>query len=153
TPVEVATGVETEYRLTPEALEAAITEQTRMLILCSPSNPTGSVYTRAELEALAEVLRRHEHVLVLSDEIYEYVLFDAEHTSIAALPGMQERTILVNGFSKGFAMTGWRLGYLAAKAPIVKAAAKIQGQFTSAPSTITQMAGIAALEMMETDPA
>ena len=134
TPVEVATGVETEYRLTPEALEAAITEQTRMLILCSPSNPTGSVYTRAELEALAEVLRRHEHVLVLSDEIYEYVLFDAEHTSIASLPGMQERTILVNGFSKGFAMTGWRLGYLAAEAPIVKAAAKIQGQFTSAPS-------------------
>lgn len=147
TPVSVATRVEDEYRLTPEALEAAITERTRLLILCSPSNPTGSVYPREELEALAEVLRRHEHVFVLSDEIYEHVLFDAEHVAFASLDGMYERTVTVNGFSKAYAMTGWRLGYLAAPEWIAKATAKIQGQTTSAPSSITQKAGIAALEM------
>lgn len=151
-PAVVRTSVEHDYRLTPEQLEEAITPQTRLLILCSPSNPTGSVYTRAELEALAEVLRRHEHVFILSDEIYEYILFDAEHLSFAALPGMRERTITVNGFSKGFAMTGWRLGYFAAEEPITKAASKVQSQFTSAPSTITQKAGVAALQMMEQDP-
>ncbi len=146
-PVSVPTTVESNYRLSPEALEAAITENTRMLILCSPSNPTGSAYTPAELEALAEVLRRHEQVFVLSDEIYEYILFEGEHVSIASLPGMKERTITVNGFSKAYAMTGWRLGYLAAELPIVKAASNIQSQVTSAPSTISQKAGIAALEM------
>lgn len=146
-PVSVSTSVDTDYRLTPETLEAAITDQTRLLILCSPSNPTGSVYSREEMEALAAVLRRHEQVYVLSDEIYEYVLFDAEHVSIAALPGMMERTITVNGFSKGFAMTGWRLGYMAGPQEIVKAASKVQGQFTSAPCSITQRAGVAALEM------
>ncbi len=146
-PVVVPTTVDTEYRLSAEALEAALTERTRLLIHCSPSNPTGSVYPRAELEALAAVLRRHEHVFVLSDEIYEHVLFDAEHVSFAALAGMKERTITVNGFSKAYAMTGWRLGYLAAETPIAKAAAKVQSQFTSAPSTISQKAGIAALEM------
>ena len=146
-PVSVPTTVENDYRLTPEALEAAITDKTRLLILCSPSNPTGSVYSREEMEALAAVLRRHEQVYVLSDEIYEYVLFDARHTSIASLPGMMERTITVNGFSKGFAMTGWRLGYMAGPKDIVKAASKVQGQFTSAPCSITQKAGVAALEM------
>ncbi len=146
-PVVVPTTVDTEYRLSAEALDDAITGRTRLLIHCSPSNPTGSVYPRAELEALAAVLRRHEHVFVLSDEIYEHVLFDAEHVSFAALAGMKERTITVNGFSKAYAMTGWRLGYLAAETPIAKAAAKIQSQFTSAPSTISQKAGIAALEM------
>ena len=151
-PAIVRTSVENEYRLTPEALEQAITPQTRLFILCSPSNPTGSVYTRAELEALADVLRAHEDVFVLSDEIYEYILFDAEHVSFASLPGMKERTITVNGFSKGFAMTGWRLGYLAAPEPIAKAASKVQSQFTSAPSSITQKAGVAALEMMEKNP-
>lgn len=151
-PAIVRTSVEADYRLTPEQLEEAITPQTRLFILCSPSNPTGSVYTRAELEALAEVLRAHEDVFILSDEIYEYILFDAEHVSFASLPGMKERTITVNGFSKGFAMTGWRLGYLAAPEPITKAASKVQSQFTSAPSTITQKAGVAALEMMERDP-
>ena len=151
-PAIVRTSVENEYRLTPEELERAITPQTRLLILCSPSNPTGSVYTRAELEALADVLRAHEDVFVLSDEIYEYILFDAEHVSFASLPGMKERTITVNGFSKGFAMTGWRLGYLAAPEPIAKAASKVQSQFTSAPSSITQKAGVAALEMMEKNP-
>lgn len=146
-PVAIPTTAEDEYRMRPEALEEAITDRTRMLILCSPSNPTGSVYPREELEALADVLRRHEEVFILSDEIYEHVIFDAEHVSFAGLPGMKERTITVNGFSKAFAMTGWRLGYLAAERPIVKAAAKIQSQFTSAPSSITQRAGIAALEM------
>jgi aspartate/methionine/tyrosine aminotransferase len=146
-PVIIPTPVEQEYRLSPEALEAAITERTRLLILCSPSNPTGSVYSRAEMEALADVLRRHEQVYVLSDEIYEYVIFDAEHVSFASLPGMKARTITVNGFSKGYAMTGWRLGYLAAEPSIVKAASKLQGQFTSAPCSITQKAGVAALEM------
>lgn len=146
-PVVIPTGADTEYRLRPEQLEAAITDRTRMIILCSPSNPTGSVYPREELQALAEVLRRHEHVFVLSDEIYEYVTFGVEHVSIASLPGMRERTITVNGFSKAYAMTGWRLGYLAAEKPIVKAASKLQGQFTSAPSSITQAAGIAALQM------
>lgn len=146
-PVTIQTSVETNYRMTPEQLEAAITPQTRLLIINSPSNPTGSVYTRQEMEALAAVLRRHEQVFVLSDEIYEYILFDAEHVSFAALEGMKERTITVNGFSKGYAMTGWRLGYLAAEKEIVKAVDKVQSQVTSAPSTITQKAGIAALEM------
>ncbi len=147
TPVVLPTSVETGYRLTPEQLEAAITERTRLLILCSPSNPTGTVYTPEELEALAEVLRRHEHVYVLSDEIYEYILFDAQHVSFASLPGMKARTITVNGFSKGFAMTGWRLGYLAAERSIVNAVAKVQSQLTSAPCSISQKAGLAALQM------
>ncbi len=146
-PVILPTSVETGYRLTPEQLEAAITKRTRLLILCSPSNPTGTVYSPEELEALADVLRRHEHVYVLSDEIYEYILFDAKHVSFASLPGMKARTIMVNGFSKGFAMTGWRLGYLVAERPIVKAAAKVQSQFTSAPCSISQKAGLAALQM------
>ena len=146
-PVVVPTTVDHQYRLDPDALEGAITDATRLLILCYPSNPTGAVYTRDELDALAEVLRRHEQVYVLSDEIYEYIRFDEGHTSFAALPGMRARTITVNGFSKGYAMTGWRLGYLAAEADIAKAAAKIQGQFTSAPCSITQKAGVAALEM------
>ena len=146
-PVALPTTAEDEYRVSAKTLEEAINENTRMLILCSPSNPTGSVYPRGELEALAEVLRRHEDVFVISDEIYEKVIYDAEHVSLAALPGMKDRTITVNGFSKAYAMTGWRLGYLAADTPIVKAAAKIQSQFTSAPSTITQKAGVAALGM------
>ena len=147
TPVFVSTTAEQEYRMTPEQLEAAITPRTRLLILCSPSNPTGAVYSPEDLEALAEVLRRHEHVFVLSDEIYEYILFDATHRSFASLPGMYERTITVNGFSKAYAMTGWRLGYMAAPREIVRAAAKLQSQFTSGPSSISQRAGLAALRM------
>lgn len=146
-PVALPTTVETDYRLSADALDAAITDKTRLLIHCSPSNPTGSVYSREELEAIAEVLRRHEQVFVVSDEIYEHVLYDAEHVSFATLPGMKERTITVNGFSKCYAMTGWRLGYLAAEPEIARTAAKVQSQFTSAPSTITQRAGIAALDM------
>jgi aspartate aminotransferase/aspartate/glutamate/aspartate-prephenate aminotransferase len=147
-PRIVLASVENEYRLTPEQLDEAITDRTRMFILCSPSNPTGSVYSREELEALADVLRQYPDVYVMSDEIYEYVLFDdAEHVSFASLPGMKDRTITINGFSKGFAMTGWRLGYLAAPEPITKACAKVQGQFTSAPCSVSQKAGAAALTM------
>ena len=146
-PVVVSTGVEDQYRLSPEALDEALTDRTRVVILCTPSNPTGAVYPPEELAALAEVLRGYEDVFVVSDEIYEYVLFDAEHRAFASFPGMKERTITVNGFSKAFAMTGWRLGYMAAPQPIADAAAKIQGQFTSAPSSISQKAGVAALEM------
>lgn len=146
-PVIAHTNAETQYRLTPQQLADSLTERTRVLILCSPSNPTGSVYPREELAALAEVLYDHEQVVVVSDEIYEHVIYDAVHVPIATLPGMQERTITVNGFSKCFAMTGWRLGYMAGPEDIVKQAAKMQGQFTSAPSSISQRAGIAALNM------
>ena len=146
-PAVVSTGVEDAYKLTPEALDDAITDRTRLLILCSPSNPTGAVYTPDELAALAEVLRANEHVFVLSDEIYEYVLYDATHRAFASLPGMKERTVTVNGFSKGFAMTGWRLGYMAGPEAIVGECAKVQGQFTSAPCSISQKAGTAAMEM------
>lgn len=146
-PVVVPSGVENQYRLGPEPLEEAITERTRILILCTPSNPTGTVYPPEELKALADVLRRHEHIYVVSDEIYEHVIYDAEHRSFASFPGMKRRTITVNGFSKAYAMTGWRLGYMAAPQPIAQAAAKIQGQFTSAPSSISQKAGVKALEM------
>jgi len=146
-PVVVPTGVEEQYRLSPEQLEEALTDRTRVLILCTPSNPTGSVYPPDELAALAEVLQQYEDVFVISDEIYEYVLFDAEHRAFASFPGMKERTITVNGFSKAFAMTGWRLGYMAAPQPVAEASAKIQGQFTSAPCSISQKAGVAALNM------
>ena len=146
-PVVVPTGVEDQYRLSPGQLDEALTDRTRVVILCTPSNPTGAVYPPDELVALAEVLRGYEDVYIISDEIYEHVLYDAEHRAFASAPGMKERTITVNGFSKAFAMTGWRLGYLAAPEPIADAAAKIQGQFTSAPSSISQKAGVAALEM------
>ncbi|MEL6703545.1 MAG: pyridoxal phosphate-dependent aminotransferase [Bacteroidota bacterium] len=152
TPVIVDTSPADGYLMSPEALEAAITDKTRLLVFNSPSNPTGAVYSPDQIEAIAMVLRRHPHVLVLSDEIYEYVVYDAEHASIAACEGMRDRTIVVNGHSKGFAMTGWRLGYLAAPAWIAKACAKIQGQFTSAPCVITQHAGLAAYRMHADEP-
>lgn len=146
-PVIVPTTVEAGYLLTPEQLEAAITPATRVLMLCSPSNPTGGVYPPEAIRGLAEVLRRHPHVYVISDEIYEHIRFDIDHLSIASVEGMKERTVTVNGFSKAYAMTGWRLGYLAADRQIVKAVATLQSQLTSAPSSISQRAGIAALEM------
>ena len=147
TPVAIATTSEAGYKVTPEQLDDAITDRTRLVLLNSPSNPTGAVYTPDELEALAAVLRRHEHVLVVSDEIYELVVFDAEFASFAALDGMAHRTVTVNGFSKAFAMTGWRLGYLAGPAWLVKAASKIQSQLTSGPSAITQYASLAAFAL------
>lgn len=144
--VTVRTAFETDYKLTPAQLRAAITPKTKMLILCSPSNPTGSCYTLDEMKALADVLLEFPDVLILSDEIYEYIVFDGEHVSIAqAEPKLKDRTIVVNGFSKGYAMTGWRLGYLAATKEIVAAVGKLQSQETSAPSTISQKAGEAAL--------
>lgn len=145
-PIILPTLFEHEYKLKPEDLEKAINEKTKMLILCTPSNPTGSRYSAEELSALADVLRRHPHVLILSDEIYEYIIFDGEHVGIVNVaPDLKDRTILINGFSKGFAMTGWRLGYLAATPEIAAAVAKIQSQETSAPSSISQKAGETAL--------
>jgi aspartate/methionine/tyrosine aminotransferase len=147
TPVIVETTVDDGYLATPEALAASLTERTKVVILCSPSNPTGAVYSREQLGGLANVLRDHPRATLISDEIYEYITYGSQSVSFASLPGMIERTVTVNGFSKGYAMTGWRLGYLAGPLPIVKAAAKIQSQFTSAPSSISQKAGVAALAM------
>ena len=144
-PVPVRTSFEDNYRLTPEQLEVAITDKTRMLILCSPSNPTGSCYSKKDLERLANVLRKHPNISIISDEIYEYIVFDDEHISLLNVaPDLKDRVALINGFSKGFAMTGWRLGYLAGPKELVKAVAKIQSQETSAPSSISQAAGLAA---------
>jgi len=141
-PIVVRTSFERDYKLSPEQLEQHITKNTKVLILCSPSNPTGSCYTKVELRELGEVLKKHPQVLVLSDEIYEYIVFGEKHVSMLQVaPWLKDRFILVNGFSKGFAMTGWRLGYIAAPLPIANAMAKIQSQETSAPSTISQKAG------------
>ncbi|GAB5533768.1 MAG: pyridoxal phosphate-dependent aminotransferase [Rubricoccaceae bacterium] len=147
TPVAIPTTSEAGYKITPRQLEAAITDRTRLLMLNSPSNPTGAVYTPDELEALAAVLRQHENILIVSDEIYELVLFDAEFVSFAALDEMAHRTVTVNGFSKAYAMTGWRLGYLAGPEWLVKAASKIQSQLTSGANAMTQHAAIAAFTM------
>ena len=144
-PVPVRTSFEYNYRLTPEQLEEAITDKTRVLILCSPSNPTGSCYSKQDLEGLAEVLRRYPNISIISDEIYEYIVFDEAHISLLNVaPDLKDRVALINGFSKGFAMTGWRLGYLAGPEELVKAVAKIQSQETSAPSSISQAAGLTA---------
>ncbi len=145
TPVTVRTSFESNYKMTAEQLEEAITEQTKALILCSPSNPTGTCYSLEELKSLADVLKKHPDIYIISDEIYEYIVFDGEHAGILqAAPELYDRTLLVNGFSKGFAMTGWRLGYLAGPQEVVDAVAKIQSQETSAPSAISQKAGEAA---------
>ncbi len=146
-PVAVSTTVESGYRLTPQQLEAAITPKTRVLVLCSPSNPTGGTYTPGQMEGLAAVLRRNPHVYVISDEIYEHIRYGVPHVSIGSLRGMADNSVTVNGFSKAFAMTGWRLGYLAAAPGIAKAVGKLQSQLTSAPSSISQKAGEAALAM------
>lgn len=143
-PVIVNAGFEQEFKMTPEQLEAAITPKTRMLILCSPSNPTGSVYTKDELAALAEVIKRHEGMYVLADEIYEHINYVGKHESIAQFPGMKERTIIVNGVSKAYAMTGWRIGFIAAPEWIVKGCNKLQGQYTSGPCSVSQKAAEAA---------
>lgn len=144
TPVIVNAGFEQNFKMTPEQLEAAITPKTRMLILCSPSNPTGSVYTKDELEALVEVIKRHDDLFVLADEIYEHINYVGKHESIAQFPGMKERTIIVNGVSKAYAMTGWRIGFIAAPEWIVKGCNKLQGQYTSGPCSVSQKAAEAA---------
>ena len=144
TPVIVEAGFEQNFKMTPEQLEAAITPKTRMIILCSPSNPTGSVYSAEELEALAEVVKKHDNLYVLADEIYEHINYIGKHHSIAHVDGMRERTIIVNGVSKAYAMTGWRIGFIAAPEWIVKGCNKLQGQYTSGPCSVSQKAAEAA---------
>lgn len=145
-PVSMLAGFEQDFKITPEQLESAITPATKMLILCSPSNPTGSVYTQEELDALAKVVLGHEDLFVLSDEIYEHINYIGKHASIATYPGMKERTIICNGVSKAYAMTGWRLGWVAAPEWIVKGINKLQGQYTSGTSDVSQLAALAAYE-------
>ncbi|WP_337668381.1 pyridoxal phosphate-dependent aminotransferase [Prevotella sp.] len=143
-PVIVEAGFEQNFKMTPEQLETAITPKTRMIILCSPSNPTGSVYSAEELAALAEVIKRHDNLYVLADEIYEHINYIGKHHSIAHVDGMRERTIIVNGVSKAYAMTGWRIGFIAAPEWIVKGCNKLQGQYTSGPCSVSQKAAEAA---------
>lgn len=142
--VTVPTTVDDNFKVSPERLEAAITDKTRMVLLCSPSNPTGSVYSRDELRALAEVLARHPQVLILSDEIYEHINFTGTFASISEFEEVRDRTIIVNGVSKAYAMTGWRIGFIAAPLWVAKATTKLQGQYTSNPSSIAQKAAEAA---------
>ncbi len=143
-PVFVEAGIEQDFKITPAQLEEAITARTKAIILCSPSNPTGAVYSQAELEALAEVLRRHEQVYVISDEIYEHINYVGSHASIARCEGMYDRTIVINGVSKAYAMTGWRIGFCAAPLALAKACSKLQGQYTSGPCSVSQVAATEA---------
>ena len=145
-PVIVPAGIEQDFKITADKLKAAITSKTKLIILCSPSNPTGSVYTKEELEALAKVVLEHNNLFVLSDEIYEHINYIGCHASIAACEGMKERTIICNGVSKAYAMTGWRLGWVAAPEWIIKGLNKLQGQYTSGTSSVSQMAALAAYE-------
>lgn len=142
--VEIPAGIENNFKITPAQLEAAITERTRMVMLNSPSNPTGSIYSREELRGLAEVLGRHPGILILADEIYEHINFIDKVHSISEFEEVRDRVIIVNGVSKAYAMTGWRIGYLAAPLPIAKAVTKLQGQYTSGASSIAQKAAEAA---------
>ena len=145
-PVVVETTFEQGFKMTPEQLAAAITPRTRLLIVCSPCNPTGSVYTQAELEALAEVVVQHEGLYVISDEIYEHINYTGAHASIALAEGMQQRTILINGVSKAYAMTGWRIGFSASPLWLAQAMSKLQGQYTSGPGSISQQAALRAYQ-------
>ena len=147
TPVIVPTGFEQDFKMKPAQLESAITPKTRLIILCSPSNPTGSVYTKEELRALADVVLKHENLYVLADEIYEHINYMGAHESIAQFEGMRDRSIIVNGVSKAYAMTGWRIGYIAAPEWIVKACNKLQGQYTSGPCSVSQKAAEAAYNL------
>lgn len=145
-PVFVEAAIEQDFKITPEQLEAAITPRTKLMILCSPCNPTGSIYSASELEALAEVILAHEGLYVISDEIYEHLNYTGAHASIASVKGMKDRTVVVNGVSKAYAMTGWRIGFIAAPEAIAKACNMLQGQYTSGPCSISQMAALAAWE-------
>ena len=138
-------GIAEDFKLTPERLEAAITENTKLFIFSSPCNPSGSVYSQAELAGLAEVFRKHPQVVIISDEIYEYINFIGGHQSIAQFDDLKDRVVIINGMSKGFAMTGWRLGYLAGSQHLVRACEKYQAQITSGTNTIAQKASVAAL--------
>lgn len=143
--VEIKSSPDAGFKINAAQLEAAITPQSKVFLFSSPCNPSGAVYSKAELEALAAVFRKHPQILIISDEIYEYINFVGKHESIAQFPDLKDRVIIVNGLSKGFAMTGWRLGYIAAHADIAKACEKIQGQFTSGTNSITQKAAVVAL--------
>ena len=145
-PVIVSAGIGQDFKITAAQLEAAVTPKTKLVILCSPSNPTGSVYSEEELGELAGVVLAHDDLFVLSDEIYEHINYIGGHSSIAACPGMRERTVVCNGVSKAYAMTGWRLGWVAAPEWIVKGLGKLQGQYTSGTSSVSQMAALAAYE-------
>ena len=142
--VIIEAGFEQDFKITPAQLEAAITPRTKMLILCSPSNPSGSVYSQEELQGLAEVLKRHPQVYILADEIYEHINYVGKHQSIAQFADLRERIVIVNGVSKAYAMTGWRIGFIAAPLWIAKACNKLQGQYTSGASSIPQKASVAA---------
>ena len=144
TPVIISAGIDQDFKITPAQLEAAITSKTKALILCSPSNPTGSVYSKEELEALAEVLAKHPQVFIIADEIYEHINYIGRHESIAQFENVRERVIIVNGVSKAYAMTGWRIGFVAGPEWIVKAINKLQGQYTSGPCSVSQKAAEAA---------
>ena len=144
-PVYVKGGIDTDFKATAAQIKEAITDKTKAMIFSSPCNPTGSVFLKEELEAIAEVLAPHKGIFVIADEIYEHINFTGAHASIGAIDGMQDRTITVNGVSKGYAMTGWRIGYINAPEFIAKACTKIQGQFTSGASSIAQRAALAAL--------
>ena len=144
-PVELPTSLETNFKITPEQLEAAITPRTKMIWLSTPGNPSGTIYSKEDLEGLAAVLRKYPNIFFLADEIYEHINYVGKHTSMASIEGMYERTITVNGLSKAFAMPGWRMGYMGAPEWIVKACSKMQGQITSGANTIAQRASIAAL--------
>ncbi|MBQ6437430.1 MAG: pyridoxal phosphate-dependent aminotransferase [Bacteroidales bacterium] len=144
TPVFVEAKIEADFKITPAQLESVITPKTKMIILCSPSNPTGSVYSARELEALAEVIKKHDNLYVLADEIYEHINYIGKHASIAAVEGMRERTIIINGVSKAYAMTGWRIGFMAAPLWIIKGCNKLQGQYTSGPCSVSQKAATLA---------
>ena len=143
-PVFVEAGIEQKFKITPEQLEAAITPRTRAIILCSPSNPTGAVYSRKELEGLKDVLLRHENVIIIADEIYEHINYVGEHASMAQFPEIKDRVVIINGVSKAYAMTGWRIGFIAAPEWIVKGCNKLQGQYTSGPCSVSQKAAEAA---------
>jgi aspartate aminotransferase len=143
--VEVSTTLEAQFKITPDQLEAAITPKTRLFLFSSPCNPSGAVYTREELEGLAQVFRKYPEVYIISDEIYEYINFVGQHESIAQFEDLKERIVLINGLSKGFAMTGWRLGYTASSVEVAKAMEKLQGQITSGTCSITQKAAVTAL--------
>ena len=144
TPVFVEAKIEADFKITPAQLESVITPKTKMIILCSPSNPTGSVYSAKELEALAAVIKKHDNLYVLADEIYEHINYIGKHASIAAVEGMRERTIIINGVSKAYAMTGWRIGFMAAPLWIIKGCNKLQGQYTSGPCSVSQKAATLA---------
>lgn len=141
----VPCGIDDDFKITPKKLEAAITPKTRLFMFSSPCNPTGAVYSKAELKALADVFARHPQIAIISDEIYEYINYVGKHESIAQFDEIKEQVIVINGFSKGFAMTGWRLGYMAGPVELIKACEKLQGQITSGANSIAQRAGIAAL--------